>query len=192
MQPWPWYVSGALIALVMFIMLYFGKSFGFSSNLRTLCTMCGADKFAPFFQFNWKEQSWNLMFLVGSGIGGYIAMNFLSPEGYTVAISEATIADLSSLVDKQNLLEAGLSFDTVDGFVPESQFSWNAISNTTNLLILIAGGFMVGFGARYAGGCTSGHAISGISNLQPASLLAVVGFFIGGLAMTHFLFPFIY
>jgi len=181
MQPWPWYVSGALIALVMFIMLYFGKSFGFSSNLRTLCAMCGADKFAPFFQFNWKEQSWNLMFLVGSGIGGYIAMNFLSPEGYTVAISESTIADL-----------ANLGFDTVDGFVPASQFSWEAMSNATNLWILIAGGFMVGFGARYAGGCTSGHAISGISDLQPASLLAVVGFFIGGLAMTHFLFPLIY
>ena len=181
MQPWPWYVSGALIALIMFIMLYFGKSFGFSNNLRTLCTMCGADKFAPFFQFDWQTQSWNLMFLVGSGIGGYLAMNFLSPEGYTVAISEATIADLSAL-----------GFDAPEGFVPASQFSWEALSNMNNLWILIAGGFMVGFGARYAGGCTSGHAISGISNLQPASLLAVVGFFIGGLAMTHFLFPLIY
>src|SRR5210317_751943 len=181
MQPWPWYVSGALIALVMFIMLYFGKSFGFSNNLRTLCTMCGADKFAPFFQFNWKEQSWNLMFLVGSGIGGYIAMNFLSPEGYTVAISDATIADLSAL-----------GFDSPEGFVSASQFSWEALSNMCYLWILIAGGLMVGFGARYAGGCTSGHAISGLSDLQPASLLAVVGFFIGGLAMTHFLFPLIY
>jgi uncharacterized membrane protein YedE/YeeE len=108
-------------------------------------------------------------------------MKFLSPEDYNVAISEATIADLGDL-----------GFNTVKGYVPDSQFSWEAMSNATNLWILIAGGFMVGFGARYAGGCTSGHAISGISNLQPASLLAVVGFFIGGLAMTHFLFPLIY
>jgi len=187
MQPWPWYVSGALIALVMWIMLYFGKSFGFSSNLRTICTMCGADKVAPFFKFNWKEQSWNLMFLVGAGVGGYIALNFLSPENYSVAISDATISDLQ----KVGALGLDQTKETL-GFVPASQFSWDAISDSTSLLILIAGGFMVGFGARYAGGCTSGHAISGISNLQPASLLAVVGFFIGGLVMTYYLFPLIY
>ena len=97
LQPWPWYVSGALIAFVMWLLLYFGKSFGFSNNLRTLCTMCGADKFAPFFQFNWKTQSWNLFFLVGAGLGGYIATNFLTTPDYVVAISEATIDDLSSL-----------------------------------------------------------------------------------------------
>jgi hypothetical protein len=97
LQPWPWYVSGALIAFVMWLLLYFGKSFGFSNNLRTLCTMCGADKFAPFFKFNWKEQSWNLLFLVGAGLGGYIATNYLTTPDYVVAISEATIDDLSAL-----------------------------------------------------------------------------------------------
>lgn len=181
LQPWPWYVSGAMIALIMFIMLYFGKSFGFSSNLRTLCTICGADKYAPFFEFDWKKQSWNLMFLVGAGIGGYIAVNFMSAPDYAVAISDATVADLQAL-----------GFDAPTGYVPESQFSLEALSSTKNWLILAIGGFMVGFGARYAGGCTSGHAISGISDLQPASLLAVVGFFIGGLLMTHVLFPLIY
>ena len=181
MQPWPWYVSGALIALIMFIMLFFGKSFGFSSNLRTLCTMCGADKYAPFFQFDWKTQSWNLFFLVGAGLGGYLAANFLTVDDYTVAISESTITDLSAL-----------GFSTPEGFVPASQFGSEAMGETKNIIILALGGLMVGFGARYAGGCTSGHAISGISNLQPASLLAVVGFFIGGLLMTHVLFPLIY
>lgn len=181
MQPWPWYISGALIALIMFIMLFFGKSFGFSSNLRTLCTLCGADRFVPFFQFDWKSKSWNLFFLVGAGIGGYLAANFLSPEDYTVAISENTIADLSAL-----------GFAAPEGFVPASQFGTEALGDAKNIVILALGGLMVGFGARYAGGCTSGHAISGISNLQPASLLAVVGFFIGGLLMTHVLFPLIY
>jgi uncharacterized protein len=59
------------------------------------------------------------------------------------------------------------------------------------LLILAIGGFLVGFGARYAGGCTSGHAISGLSNLQLVSLYAVIGFFAGGLLMNHFLLPYI-
>jgi hypothetical protein len=51
---------------------------------------------------------------------------------------------------------------------------------------------MVGFGSRYAGGCTSGHAISGLSDLQVPSLIAVVGFFIGGLIMTFFILPLIF
>jgi uncharacterized protein len=162
LQPWPWYVSGALIAFVMWLLLYFGKSFGFSNNLRTLCTMCGADKFAPFFQFNWKT-------------------NFLTTPDYVVAISEATKDDLGAL-----------GFAVPTAYAPASQFGMEALSSWQNILILALGGFMVGFGARYAGGCTSGHAISGISDLQPASLLAVVGFFIGGLAMTHLIFPLIY
>lgn len=50
----------------------------------------------------------------------------------------------------------------------------------------------MGFGARWAGGCTSGHAISGLSNLQLPSLVAVLGFFAGGLLMTHLLFPLLF
>ena len=96
LQPWPWYISGALIAIIMLFLLLFGKSFGFSSNLRTLCTICGAGKYAPFFEFNWKSQSWNILFLMGTGIGGWLAANYLSEPGYVVAISEDTIRDLTS------------------------------------------------------------------------------------------------
>jgi uncharacterized membrane protein YedE/YeeE len=56
-------------------------------------------------------------------------------------------------------------------------------------VLVIVGGFLVGFGARWAGGCTSGHAISGLAALQVPSLLAVVGFFVGGLVVTHLLYP---
>tara|TARA_B100000768_G_scaffold105048_1_gene97589 strand:- start:506 stop:1063 length:558 start_codon:yes stop_codon:yes gene_type:complete len=181
LQPWPWYISGALIAIIMLFLLLFGKSFGFSSNLRTLCTMCGADKYVPFFEFNWKSQSWNILFLVGTGIGGWLAANYLSEPGYIVAISQDTINDLTSL-----------GFNKPNGYVPEEHFGLVALQSVKGFLVLATGGLLVGFGARYAGGCTSGHAISGISNLQPASLLAVVGFFIGGLVMTHLLFPLIY
>ena len=60
------------------------------------------------------------------------------------------------------------------------------------VLVCTIGGLLVGFGARYAGGCTSGHAISGMSALQLGSLIAVIGFFLGGLTMTYLLFPLIF
>ena len=58
--------------------------------------------------------------------------------------------------------------------------------------ILLIAGILVGFGSRYAGGCTSGHAITGLSNLELPSLISVFGFFIGGLITTWFLLPLIF
>lgn len=179
-QPWPWYVSGAVIALVMVILLFFGKSFGFSSNLRTICAACGAGKHAKFFDFDWRAQTWNLMFLVGAIIGGFIASEFLS-NGEAVQISQATIQDLGVL---------GVS--APEGMQPEEIFSMENAFSLKGFLILLLGGLAVGFGARYAGGCTSGHAISGLSNLQLPSLIAVMGFFIGGLITTWVLMPLIF
>lgn len=179
-QPWPWYTSGIVIALVMLILLFFGKSFGFSSNLRTICAACGAGKTVKFFDFDWRAQTWNLLFLVGAILGGFIASEFLS-NGEAVQISQATIQDLSAL---------GIS--APEGIQPEEIFSLESAFSLKGFLILLLGGFAVGFGARYAGGCTSGHAISGISNLQLPSLIAVVGFFIGGLFTTWVLMPLIF
>lgn len=178
-QPWPWYVSGILIAAIMVTLLFFGKSFGFSSNLRTICTMAGAGKANSFFNFDWKQQSWNLYFLIGAVIGGVISHMYLGAGG-PVDLSAATIADLSEL-----------GFSYTDGLNPEKLFGPEAFS-LKGLALLIGGGMLVGFGSRWAGGCTSGHAISGISNLQVPSIIAVVGFFIGGLAMTHLLMPLIF
>jgi uncharacterized protein len=179
-QPWPWYVSGISIAGIMFLLIYFGKSFGFSSNLRTICAAVGAGKVVKFFDFNWKTQTWNLMFLLGAVIGGFLAANFLS-NGQPVLISENTIADL-----------AQLGFSAPTSVQPEELFNWENIFTLKGFSILAMGGLMVGFGSRWAGGCTSGHAISGLSDLQIPSLLAVVGFFAGGLIMTHLLFPIIF
>lgn len=178
-QTWSWWFSGAMIASIMFFLLYFGQSFGFSSNLRTICAAAGLGKKTKFFDFNWKAQLWNIVFLVGSIIGGYIASNFLS-AGSPVEISASTIEDLSKI---------GISAPT--SLQPNELFSWEAVLSLKGFLILAFGGLMVGFGSRYAGGCTSGHAISGLSNLQWPSLLAVIGFFIGGLLMTHLILPII-
>ncbi len=180
--PWHWSVSGLLISAVMFALLYAGKTFGVSSNLRTMCSIAGAGKHTDFFKFDWKAQRWNLLFVGGAVIGGFIASTWLAnPE--PVAISEATEAYLASLS-----IDAPSSGRQGAGFVPHelfslSEFSWPSLS------LLLLGGFLVGFGTRWAGGCTSGHAISGLSNLQVPSLIAVVGFFIGGLLMTWGVLP---
>jgi len=179
-NPWPWYMGGPMIALVMFLLLYFGKNFGMSSNLRTFCTICGAGKSNEFFNFDWKTQQWNLLVSAGAIIGGALAAHFLSTDS-SVAIHPDTITKLQEL----NINSAGVSY------LPEELFSIEALMQPKVLLILSIGGFLVGFGARYAGGCTSGHAISGLSNLQLVSLYAVIGFFIGGLFMNHLLIPFI-
>lgn len=179
-QPWSWWFSGIVISSIMFLLLFFGQSFGFSSNLRTICAASGGGKWVSFFDFNWKSQIWNLVFLLGAIIGGYIAGEFLS-NGEAVAISEATIQDLSAL-----------GFSAPTSIQPEEIFSLQSAFTWKGFLLLAFGGLMVGFGSRYAGGCTSGHAISGISDLQIPSMIAVVGFFLGGLIMTHLIFPFIF
>ncbi|MFZ4058047.1 MAG: YeeE/YedE family protein [Ferruginibacter sp.] len=179
-QPWPWYVSGIIIAAVMFLLLYFGKTFGFSSNLRTICSMSGAGKYVPFFKFNWRTQQWNLIFLVGAALGGCIARLFLTSDA-PLQISAATVKDLSEL-----------GFSAPASLQPAELFSWEAVFTIKGFLMMAIGGLLIGFGTRYAGGCTSGHAITGLSNLQLPSLFAVIGFFIGGLLMTHFIFPLIF
>ncbi|MDO7170552.1 YeeE/YedE family protein [Mariniflexile sp. AS56] len=181
LNPWPWYISGPLIAIVMALLLYFGKTFGMSSNLRTMCTMMGADKFSSFFKFNWKDQSWNLTVVAGAIIGGFIATHYLSNDSIS-ALNPTTVTELQHM----GFENAGAAL------VPSEMYDMEAITSPKGLLLLIIGGLLVGFGTRYAGGCTSGHAITGLSSLQKPSLIAVIGFFIGGLIMTNFILPLIF
>lgn len=178
LQPWPWYVGGPAVALIMLALIYLGKSFGFSSNFRTICSALGAGKTCSFFQFDWKSQRWNLIFLLGSIFGGFIGANLLSDNQIPVVAQ--------SIVEK---LEAYNIYSTNKAYVPSEIYGEMSMSN---IIYLVVGGLFVGFGTRYAGGCTSGHAISGLSNLQLPSLIAVIGFFIGGILMTHLIFPFIF
>ncbi len=179
-QPWPWYVSGPLIAFVMLALTYFGKGFGMSSNLRTLCTIGGADKFSDFFKFDWKNELWNLVVAQGAILGGFVAYFYLN-DAQAINISEAT---------KESLHNYGFS-NPGASMVPSEFFSWEAVQDPKIIATLLVAGLFIGFGTRYAGGCTSGHAISGISNLQIASVVAVIGFFTGGLIMVHLIFPFL-
>jgi len=179
-QAWPWYVSGTAIALVMLLLIYFGKTFGVSGNLRTLCTIAGAGKHTDFFRFDWKKERWNLLFILGALIGGFLSSTLLRNDA-PLALSKQTINDLQKL---------GIPFD--GQLNPEAIFGIKHAFTLKGFPLLFLGGLLVGFGSRYAGGCTSGHAITGLSNLQIPSLIAVIGFFIGGLIMTHLIFPLIF
>lgn len=181
-QPWPWFVSGPLIALTMFLLIFMGKKFGMSSNLETMCSMCGAGKKTEYFNFDWRANKWNLIVMLGAAIGGFVAAHLLSNGNAAVDISAETVANLEAL----GFQSAG------EAYLPEKLFSTEALTDAKSLVILLVGGLLIGFGARYAAGCTSGHAISGLSNLQLPSLIAVTGFFIGGLVMIHLLFPIIF
>lgn len=178
-QPWPWYIGGFFIATSLILLLFMGKSFGFSSNLRTMCTMMGAGKTCSFFDTNWKAQSWNLLFLIGTILGGFIAYYLLSEDQASVPIALESVGKLKDL----GFIDPGKTY------LPLELFTWQ---DSKTIVILFVAGFLVGFGSRYAGECTSGHAISGLSNFQLASLMAVIGFFIGGLIMIHLLFPLIF
>lgn len=180
-QQWPWYVAGPIISIIMFGLLYAGENFGMSNNLRTICSLGGAGKFSDFFKIDTKKQFWNLAFVLGSIIGGYIAVQFL-PSQRAIQLSAKTITTLS---------EYGISSAGVH-FLPNEIFGLEGLNSFSGILLLLGGGVLVGFGTRYAGGCTSGHAISGLSNLQIPSLIAVVGFFIGGLTMVHLIMPIIF
>jgi len=177
-NPWPWYIAGPIISFVMLFLILFGKTFGMSSNLRTICSIAGAGKYSDFFKFDWKLQIWNLVVILGAIIGGYIAHNFMTID-HSIELNTKTIENLKSL----GIVDAGSSF------MPDQLFGVQVLSSWQGWLFLVLGGMLIGFGTRYAGGCTSGHAISGLSNLQLPSLIAVIGFFVGGLAMTHFLLP---
>ncbi|MEQ8924428.1 MAG: YeeE/YedE thiosulfate transporter family protein [Fulvivirga sp.] len=177
-EPWPWYVAGSIIALVMFMLLYLGNTFGISSNLRTVCSIFGAGKNCEYFDFHWRAQTWNLIFASGMMIGGFIAANWLSTDS-GVRISTETILELKNY---------GIE-NPGNEIVPETLFSWESLLTFKGIIMLVVGGFLVGFGTRYAGGCTSGHAISGLSALQWPSLIAVIGFFIGGLFVTYLVLP---
>jgi len=175
-HPWPWYVAGPLIGLfVPALLILDNKSLGISSNLRHLCAALAPR--VSFFRYEWKEAGlWNLIFLAGVVLGGFIGGNLLAAPA--VAISTATHADL-----------ARLGIHDFAGLAPRELFTWSSLLSVRGLVLLVVGGFCVGFGTAYAGGCTSGHGIAGLANLERPSLVAVLGFFAGGLVATFILLP---
>lgn len=178
-KPWPWYIAGPIIGLMVPALLLLGnKKLGISSTLRQICAACYPANI-PFLQYDWKKDSWNLFFVFGILIGGFIGGKLLA-NPQPVNISENTIALLSSY---------GLAHNP--GLMPEELFNWKSVLTLKGFLLMVAGGFMVGFGTRYARGCTSGHGIFGLAALQWPSLVATASFFIGGILVSYFVLPYI-
>ena len=178
-RPWPWYIAGPLIGLTVPILLSLGnKSFGISSALRHICAAVIPANIS-FFKYDWKQGIWNLFFVTGITLGGFVATFWLANPD-TIVISQSTKTTL-----------AALGISNFSGLMPADIFSVNNIFNLKGLIFFVFGGFLVGFGTRYAGGCTSGHAIMGLASLQWPSLVATISFMIGGFACTHLLLPFL-
>ncbi len=176
-QPWPWYVAGPLIGLTVPVLLILGnKSFGVSSSLRHICAACIPMNIS-FFKYDWKKEIWNLFFVGGIIIGAVLVSQFLS-NPYPIELNPKLAADLQA---------NGIS--NFSGMVPAELFSWNSLFTVKGIIMIVIGGFLVGFGTRYAGGCTSGHAIMGLSNLQLPSLIATISFMVGGFIVANLIIP---
>jgi uncharacterized protein len=178
-QPWPWYVAGPLIGLMVPLLLLSGnKTFGISSSLRHICAACiPAD--ISFFQYDWKKEIWNLLFVAGITAGAFVAAHWLS-NGAPLQVNP-------KLADEMKVY--GIS--NYNGLVPADIFSWNILLSAKGFILMVAGGFLVGFGTRWAGGCTSGHTIMGLSNLQWPSLIATLSFMAGGFMAANLILPLI-
>lgn len=178
-QPWAWYAAGPLIGLTVPALLIIGnKSFGISSSLRHICASCIPANI-QFFKYDWKKETWNLFFVFGILLGGVIATQFLSNPN-PVEVNPKLAAEL-----------AGYGITNFNNLIPLDIFNWQSLLTLKGFLLMAGGGFLVGFGTRYAGGCTSGHAIMGLSNLQLPSLIATISFMIGGFIMANLILPFI-
>lgn len=178
-KPWPWWAAGLVIGLTVPALLLLGnKHFGLSANLRHVCAACFPANI-PFFKYEWKKEAWNLFFVGGIVVGAFLAATLLrDPEPVKVAPALATEL-------------AGYGIRDYSNMVPTELISWESLFTLRGFILLVAGGFLVGFGTRYAGGCTSGHAIMGLSTLQWPSLVATICFMAGGFLMANLILPYI-
>ena len=178
-QPWAWYVAGPLIGLTVPALLILGnKTLGISSSLRHVCAACIPANI-PFFNYNWKKEAWNLVFVAGIVLGAMIVAAFFNNPN-PVDLNPKLVAELN-----------GYGITEQASLLPEQIFNWHQLFTPKGLFFMVFGGFLIGFGTRYAGGCTSGHAIMGLSNLQLPSLIATISFMVGGFIMANLLLPYI-
>jgi uncharacterized protein len=178
-QPWHWSFAGLVIGLIVPLLLILGnKSFGISSSLRHICASCVAANI-PFFKYDWKKEIWNLYFVAGIFLGALITFHFLS-NGQPIEVADSVKTYL-----------AGYGITDYSSLVPHDLFQTSEIFTLRGFILLVVGGFLVGFGTRYAGGCTSGHAIMGLSSLQWPSLVATISFMVGGFISAWFIVPFV-
>lgn len=153
LEPWPWWVVGPLLGLMVPLLLVFaGKNFGISGSFRDIAAVCTPRSVkTSYLNYDWRKNAWKIFLAGGVVLGGFIGNYVLSAEPVP--------------------------------FLPPQYYT------PIGVITLAVGGILVGFGTRYADGCTSGHSIMGMSSLQVTSLIATICFFIGGLIMTWLIMP---
>lgn len=179
-QPWPWYVAGPLIGLMVPVLLLVGnKQFGISSTMRDFCAAVIPNRL-DYFKYDVRAETWRNVLILGICVGGLFSSLFLKSD-QNIQISSQTMVQLKLI-----------GIDDFSGIVPKQIFGLEKLLTFKSLVFVVVGGFLVGFGTRYADGCTSGHAIMGLSLFSTSSYVAVIGFFIGGLITTHIILPLIF
>lgn len=176
-KPWPWYLCGFLLGITIPLLLFQGnKRLSISSNLRHLCAAFFSGG-TIFFRYDWKSQLWNLYFAAGILIGGLFAGLWLTSAN-PVNISDETFVILNAM-----------GVHDFNEMLPTEVFRWSSLTTLRGFIFIVIGGFLVGFGTRYAGGCISSHGLMGLSNLEWPSLVAIIFLMTGGILTTHFLLP---
>lgn len=176
--PLPWYIAGPLLGMVIPILYYIiNKPLGVSTSFIQFCSMA-VDRKQKWIKMDLKQEKWRIFFILGLVIAGLI--HHLTVDKYQIAISQGTIDRLAAMNLQQN-----------EGFQPNELWSFHSLTSPFHWILVMISGLLIGFGTRYAGGCTSGHTIMGISNLAPSSLLATLAFFAGGLIASWFIIPFL-
>ncbi len=178
LAPWPWYVTGPMIGLLVPMLLLIGnRAFGISSTFRHVWAICAPARI-PYFQYDWQKEIWNLVFVAGIACGGFVAMHWMTASGTQSMVTPAFASQL-----------AGYGIEPGQYLLPHELFDWQQYASFWPLSLLIVGGFLIGFGTRYAGGCTGGHAITGIATFQRASIVATIAFMAGGFVMAYLVLP---
>ena len=178
-ETWPWYVAGPLIGLAVPALAFIGNyPFGVSTSLRHIVRLLLPRRKLAYFDYDIEPELWNLFLIAGLFFGGFLAALGGLPD--QIGISAETRAALASL-----------GVTNLSGLIPAGVFNLQSLMDWPAIVLLVVGGFLIGFGTRYGNGCTSGHSITGLSILNPVSLLATAMFFVGGLVATHILLPLI-
>ena len=168
---WHWSISGFIIGIIVPALLLVGnKSFGISSSLKHICSIALPLK-TSFFNYDLKPHYWSFYFMGGVVLGGAISYILGNPPALELGPKTMTFLNNNNLALPVSLY-------------PKDLYNFH---NIHGILLIVIGGFLIGFGTRWAQGCTSGHSIFGIANFQKASFIATIAFFIGGLTMTHFI-----
>jgi uncharacterized protein len=105
---------------------------------------------------------------------------------------------ITLVVDWQVMLVVGIVFGSLISALLSGDFHWQWVPSlwastfgsdpVLRVIVALVGGICLGFGARWADGCTSGHGISGTLQLAVSSWISAISFFVGGILMAQFIF----